>query len=177
MGLLVDDLLAFSRLSRQPLNTQRVAPAELVQQSLAELQPAQAGRRAKITVAELPECDADPRLLKQVFLNLIDNALKFTRRREVAEIEIGCQVISGENAYFVKDNGTGFDMAYAHKLFGVFQRLHRSEEYEGTGVGLAIVQRVVQRHGGLAWAEAAPDRGATFYFTLEGGHRHGVQPG
>jgi signal transduction histidine kinase len=175
MGRLVDDLLAFSRLSRQPLKTQRVAPAELVQQSLAELQPAQAGRRMKITVAPLPECDADPRLLKQVFLNLIDNALKFTRRRQVAEIEIGCQVISGENAYFVKDNGTGFDMTYAHKLFGVFQRLHRSDEYEGTGVGLAIVQRIVQRHGGLAWAEAAPDQGATFYFTLEGGHRHGTR--
>jgi light-regulated signal transduction histidine kinase (bacteriophytochrome) len=166
MGQLIDDLLTFSRLSRQPLRKQTVAPADLVRRVLADLHTEQAGRRVEIVIGELPPCQADPALLRQVLVNLLANALKFTRRQELARIEIGWQNSDGKCVYFVRDNGVGFDIQYAHKLFGVFQRLHRAEEYEGTGVGLAIVQRILHHHGGRAWAEAAVDRGATFYFTL-----------
>ncbi len=166
MGHLVDDLLAFSRLSRQPLNKQRVAPADLVRQALADLRAEQEGRRVEIVVGDLPDCEGDPALLKQVFVNLLANALKYTRKREVARIEVGCENREGERVCFVRDNGVGFDMQYVGKLFRVFQRLHRAEEYEGTGVGLAIVQRIIQRHGGRAWAEAEVNQGATFYFTI-----------
>jgi light-regulated signal transduction histidine kinase (bacteriophytochrome) len=188
MGNLVDDLLAFSRLSRQPLKKQQVAPQAVVGQALAELSAEQDGRRVELVITDLPACQADPALLKQVFVNLLANALKFTRYREVAKIEVGYAVhndpvLQGETAlapfsggtgaayagaYFIRDNGVGFDMQYVGKLFGVFQRLHRSEDFEGTGVGLAIVQRIVNRHGGRAWAEGEIDKGATFYFTLEG---------
>lgn len=195
MGQLVDDLLAFSRLSRQSLNKQPVSPADLVHQALEELRPDQDGRRVEIIIGDLPVCQADPVLLKQVFVNLLSNALKFTRKRDVAVIEIGCQRMTDDRrqmtddrqesivsrpssvVYYVKDNGVGFDMRYAHKLFGVFQRLHRAEEYEGTGVGLAIVQRIIHRHGGRVWAEAEVDKGATFYFTLEGGVSDGTTAG
>ena len=166
MGQLIDDLLAFSRLSRQPLKTQPVAPAELARQALADLRSEQEKRHVDIAIGELPVCQADPALLRQVFVNLLANALKFTRRREVACIEVGCQYTAGQCVYFVKDNGVGFDMRYAPKLFGVFQRLHRAEEYEGTGVGLAIVEHIVRRHGGQVWAEAVVDKGATFCFTI-----------
>jgi light-regulated signal transduction histidine kinase (bacteriophytochrome) len=172
MGQLIDDLLAFARLSRQPLSKQPVAPADLVQQALNELRPLQEGRRINFTIGDLPLCQADPALLKQVLVNLLANALKFTGRREVAVIEVGCREAPGAHVYFVKDNGVGFNMAYANKLFGVFQRLHPAEEYEGTGVGLAIVQRIIHRHGGRIWAEAAVDQGATFSFTLEGDTGH-----
>ncbi|MGH8068680.1 MAG: ATP-binding protein [Candidatus Entotheonellia bacterium] len=169
MGQLIDDLLAFSRLGRMELRKQRVATTDLVRQVLADLQAEQSGREVEITLGDLRPCRAEPSLLKQVFVNLLSNALKYSRKREVAHIVVGCREHDGEQVYFVKDNGVGFDMQYAKKLFGVFQRLHRAEEYEGTGVGLAIVQRIVHRHGGRVWAEAALDRGATFYFTLEGG--------
>jgi PAS domain S-box-containing protein len=177
MGHLIEDLLAFSRLSRQPLNKQRVAPVKLVREALVDLRAEKAGRQVEFMVGDLPACQADPILLKQIYVNLLSNALKFSRKRETARIEIGCKPSegsepkqgSGETIYFVKDNGVGFDMQYINKLFGVFQRLHRAEEYEGTGVGLAIVQRIVHRHGGRVWAEAEVDKGAEFYFTLGGG--------
>jgi PAS domain S-box-containing protein len=168
MGRLVDDLLAFSRLSRQPLKKQPVRVDRLVDQCLQELSAEQAGRKVDVRVGGLPECDGDPSLLKQVWTNLLSNALKYTNKRESAVIEVGGHNggSNSERTYFVKDNGVGFDMRYAHKLFGVFQRLHRSEDYDGTGVGLAIVQRIIHRHGGRIWAEAQPDHGATFYFTM-----------
>src|SRR5208282_1014071 len=112
--------------------------------------------------------ECDPGLMKQVFANLISNAVKYTRPRFPAIIEVGCQDLKGDTAVFVRDNGVGFSMKYADKLFGVFQRLHRSEEFEGTGVGLATVDRIVRKHGGCVWAEAALDKGATFYFTVPG---------
>jgi len=168
MGLLIDDLLAFSRLSRQLLNKQPVRPADLVRQCVDELRAEQQGRRVEIAIGDLPACQADPALLKHVWMNLMSNALKYTRKQEMAVIEVGSREQSGACVYFVKDNGVGFDMQYADKLFGVFQRLHRPEDYEGTGVGLAIVQRVIHRHGGRVWAEAAVNQGATFYFTFEG---------
>jgi signal transduction histidine kinase len=168
MGELIDDLLAFSRLSRQPLKRQPVNPGDLARQVLQEIRPDQNGRHLQVSIGDLPPCQADPALLKQVFTNFLSNALKFTRRRDPAQIDIGSLNGNGEPVYFVKDNGVGFDMKYADKLFAVFQRLHRAEEYEGTGVGLAIVQRVIHRHGGRVWVEAETEKGATFYFTLGG---------
>ncbi len=172
MGRLIDDLLTFARLSRQPLSKQLVRPADLVQQCVEELRAEQQGRRVEMAIGDLPACQADPALLKQVWLNLISNALKYTRKQEMAVIAVGCQEQDSATAYFVRDNGVGFDMRYADKLFGVFQRLHRAEEYAGTGVGLAIVQRIIHRHGGRVWAEAAVNHGATFYFTLQGAALH-----
>jgi PAS domain S-box-containing protein len=168
MGKLIDDLLAFAQFSRQPLNKRAVETDKLVRGALGELSSEQSGRPIEVRVGELPPCQGDPALLKQVWVNLLSNALKYTRGREPTVIEIGCLREKGENVFFVRDNGTGFDMQYAGKLFGVFQRLHRADEFEGTGVGLAIGQRIVRRHGGRIWAEAAVDRGATFYFTLPG---------
>jgi signal transduction histidine kinase len=166
MNSLIDDLLAFSHLSRQPLTKGSVDVAELVCQCLHELESEQAGRQLAIHVGKLPACAGDRSLLKQVWFNLLSNALKYTRKRDVAEITVGSQRQGDDTVYFVQDNGAGFDMRYSNKLFGVFQRLHRAEEYEGTGVGLANVQRIVLRHGGRIWAEAAVNQGATFYFTL-----------
>jgi PAS domain S-box-containing protein len=172
MGQLVDDLLAFSRLGRQPVAKERVDPERIARQVYGELREAQPKERdVRIRFTALPPCQADPALLRQVYANLLGNALKYTRRRERAEIEVGWDAAA--EAYFVKDNGVGFDMQHADKLFGVFQRLHRAEEYEGTGVGLAIVHRIVTRHGGRVWAQAAVDQGATFSFTLPGGPPHG----
>ena len=167
MGCLIDDLLAFAQLSRTPLLKQPVNTGDIVRGALAELEAQRAGRIVDLRVDALPGCSGDPALLKQVWLNLLSNALKYTRKREQASLEIGCLKTNGTDTFFVRDNGTGFDLRYADKLFGVFQRFHRAEDYEGTGVGLAIVQRIVQRHGGRVWAEAIVDRGATFYFTLE----------
>ena len=172
MGQLIDDLLTFSRLSRQPLKKESVEPTSLTRRVLSDLSAEQDGRQVEITVADLPTCQADPGLLKQVFVNLLSNALKYTRKCQVAHIEVGFKSYDGAIVYFVKDNGAGFDMRYVDKLFGVFQRLHRAEDYEGTGVGLAMVQRIIHRHGGRIWAEAEVDRGATFYFTLEGKDRN-----
>jgi PAS domain S-box-containing protein len=166
MGRLIDDLLGFSRLGRQPLRRRPINVEHLVGECLQELN-ATIGK-AQVEVKTLLPCEADEALLKQVFLNLLGNALKYSRLREEPRVQI--ESLRGEDGkvvYLVRDNGTGFDMKYAHKLFQVFQRLHRGAEFEGTGVGLAIVHRIVSRHGGRAWVEAAPDAGATFYFTLE----------
>ena len=167
MGQLIDDLLTFSRLSRAPLTKKKIDTGALVQAALNELSGEREGRQIDLRLNSLPECEADPALLKQVWVNLLSNALKYSRKREVAVIEIGCNAEDGAHAYFVRDNGAGFDMRYAHKLFGVFQRLHRAEDYAGTGVGLAIVQRVIHRHGGRVWAESVVDKGTTFHFTLK----------
>lgn len=166
MQSLIMSLLDFSRSSRQPLKRQTVAPADLVHQVLAELQNEQMGRQVRIVVGQLPPCQADPVLFKQIFANLLSNALKFTRQREVACIEIGTCAAGEQTAYFVRDNGIGFDIKQAGNLFGVFQRLHAAEDFEGNGVGLAIVARIVHRHGGRIWAEAEVDKGATFFFTI-----------
>jgi signal transduction histidine kinase len=173
MGQLVNDLLAFSRLGRMAIAKQTVEQGSMVRQCLAEMQEEQKGRQLEIAIGDLPTCQADPNLLKQVWTNLISNALKYTRKRTVARVEIGCLKVprsSGagtETVFFVKDNGAGFDMKYVHKLFGVFQRLHRAADYDGTGVGLAIVQRIVNRHGGRVWGEAQLNEGATFSFILD----------
>jgi PAS domain S-box-containing protein len=166
MEQLIDDLLAFSQFIRQPMNRQVVNCVELVQAVLDESVPQRKGRRIEINVEDLPACQADPALLKQVWVNLISNAIKYTRGRDPANIEIGSQHRDSEIVYFIRDNGAGFDMQFVNRLFGVFQRLHGPEEFEGTGVGLAIVQRIVKRHGGRIWAEAAVGSGASFYFTL-----------
>jgi light-regulated signal transduction histidine kinase (bacteriophytochrome) len=166
MDQLVQGLLDFSRLGRQPLHKRSVETASLVQQSLSELKGEYQGRTVDVRIGELPPCEGDPVLLKQVFVNLLQNALKFTRRRNPAVIEVGSIQTPKGRAYFVKDNGIGFNMQYAQQLFGVFQRLHRSEEYEGTGVGLAVVQRIIHRHGGTVWAESEVENGAVFYFTV-----------
>jgi light-regulated signal transduction histidine kinase (bacteriophytochrome) len=133
---------------------------------LEDLAGERTGRNVEVQVQKLPGCTGDPSLLRHVFVNLLSNALKFTRQKPKATIEVGYRDQDGENAYFVRDNGAGFDMRYAPKLFGVFQRLHDQEEFEGTGVGLSIVQRIIERHGGRIWAEGQVDKGATFYFTL-----------
>lgn len=166
MDQLIEALLHLSRIDRQSLVPRPVNLTELVRQTIKELQAEQPGRNMDIRVAELPECMCDPALLRQVFVNLLSNAMKFTRNRPVAVIEVGFKTEEAGIIYFVRDNGAGFDMQYAGKLFGVFRRLHSSEQFEGTGVGLSIVQRVIHRHGGRIWAEAAVDQGATFYFTL-----------
>jgi len=169
MGRLVDDLLRFSRLNRQPMRRQPVETRRVVDRALEQLRSSIEDRPVEISIGQLPPCRGDANLLEQVFVNLVGNGIKYSRGRTPARIEIGSRAdADGQTVYFVKDNGTGFDMNYAHKLFGVFQRLHRSEDYEGTGVGLAIVQRIVHRHGGRIWPEAEVDHGATFFFTLGG---------
>ncbi|NUM47953.1 MAG: PAS domain S-box protein [Anaerolineales bacterium] len=173
MSQLIEDLLTFSRLGRQPLQKHHVAPTEILAQILEDLHPELIARQVELSIAPtLPMCEADPALLRQVYTNLLSNALKYSRPRPVAKIEVSWINLDEEIVYFVRDNGVGFDMRYADKLFGVFQRLHRQEEFEGTGVGLANVHRIIHRHGGRIWAEAAVNQGATFYFTL--GNLHGA---
>ncbi len=166
MGVLVDELLALARIGRQALTYQPTVLNSLVDDVITMLTPDSEGRQVEWKIANLPQVDCDPTLMRQVFQNLISNALKYSRNRTPAVIEIGHLEQNGQPTIFVRDNGAGFSMKYADKLFGVFQRLHRAEEFEGTGVGLATVQRIVQKHGGRVWAEAEVDKGATFYFTL-----------
>jgi PAS domain S-box-containing protein len=166
MGALIDDLLIFSRMNRTELRHARVSQDALVHEAIDGLHSETNGRPIQWKINTLPEVEADPAMLRQVWVNLIANAVKYSRPRNPAEIEIGCNTVSGEFVFFVRDNGVGFDMQYAHKLFGVFQRLHRAEEFEGTGIGLANVRRIVHRHGGRTWAEGKIDGGATFFFSL-----------
>ena len=166
MDHLVSALLALSHLGRQAMDVQTVEPRQLVAEVLGELKEEKNGRRVEITVGALPSCVADGVLLKQVYMNLISNALKFTRTREVARITVGCRSENGLTTYFVQDNGVGFDMQYVGKLFGAFQRLHRAEDFAGTGVGLATVKRIILRHGGDVLAESEVGKGTTMYFTL-----------
>ena len=172
MGRLIDDLLAFSRTGRVEMRLVKVDMREMVDQVIRDLEMECAGRKITWDIKPLNKVAGDPSLLRLVWTNLLDNAVKYTRQREEAKIEIG-QMDDNHNGadvnevvYYVRDNGVGYDTRYATKLFGVFQRLHRAEDFEGTGIGLANVQRIIHRHGGRVWSEAQVDIGATFYFSL-----------
>jgi len=167
MGRMVDELLNLARIVRPEASRELTGLGALVEEVLSDLKPEMEGREITLEIGELPLVDCDPVLMKQVFANLFSNALKFTRPRPRAVIQAGHIRQAGQAVVFVRDNGVGFSMKYADKLFGVFQRLHRREEFEGTGIGLAIVQRIIHKHGGRVWAEAELDRGATFFFTLD----------
>jgi light-regulated signal transduction histidine kinase (bacteriophytochrome) len=166
MGVLIDGLLEFSRLGQRQLSKREVDMQKLCAQVVEELRSTPDGEQAVISIGSLPSARADPTLVRQVLVNLLSNGLKYSRGRHPVRIAVGASQRRGETAYWVRDNGAGFDMSHADKLFNVFQRLHSAEEYEGTGVGLALVARIVKRHGGRVWAEAVPDEGATFFFTL-----------
>src|SRR4030095_1878704 len=167
MGDLIDDLLAFSRIGRAETQKTMVRLEQLVKEALNEVRQETDGRNIGWRIGALPDLYGDRSMLRLALVNLISNAIKFTRTRPQAEIEIGCaDGKEDEIVVFIRDNGVGFDMKYVNKLFGVFQRLHRAEEFEGTGIGLATVQRIIHRHGGRVWAEGLVDRGATFYFSV-----------
>jgi len=168
-GQLVDDLLGLSQVGRRELKLEVVGLKGVVEAVLRDLEGEAQGRDIEWRVGELPFVECDAALIKQVMANLLSNALKYTRPRPKAVIEVGTRQKDGQAVVYVRDNGVGFSMKYADKLFGVFQRLHRAEDFEGTGVGLATVQRIVHKHGGQVWAEAELDKGATFYFTLRRG--------
>src|SRR6266568_2723072 len=166
MSRLVDDLLNLARVGRQELKCEPTPLGAVVQEVLTDLKRETEGRSIEWRINPLPTLECDSGLMRQVLTNLLSNAVKYTRPRSAAVIEVGHTEMNGEMAVFVRDNGVGFSMKYADKLFGVFQRLHRTEQFEGTGVGLATVDRIVRKHGGSVWAEAAVDEGATFYFTV-----------
>jgi len=167
MGNLIDDLLNLSKVGRAEITHQKVQLNSIVEDVLSEIKPELQTRQIEWRVGELPWAECDPGLIKQVFANLISNAVKYTRPREKAVIQIDKEIVNGETAIFIRDNGVGFDMKYADKLFGVFQRLHRAEDFEGTGVGLATVRRIIHLHQGRIWVAAELDKGATFWFTLK----------
>jgi len=166
MGYLIDDLLKLSRLTRTEMQWERVDLSALAHEIAADLRRTQPERQVEFVIADGVVASGDARLLRVVLENLLGNAWKFTSKQALARIEFGHAEGEGESVYFVRDNGAGFDMAYAGRLFGAFQRLHSTTEFEGTGIGLATVQRIIHRHGGRAWAEGAVDQGATFYFAL-----------
>jgi light-regulated signal transduction histidine kinase (bacteriophytochrome) len=166
MAALIDDLLQFSRTGRQEMLQAHIDMNLVLQEVLESIKQDNTGRNIEWIIATLPNVYGDYAMLRLVWINLLNNAVKFTRKKEKAKIEVGCREDNMEYVFFVRDNGVGFDMQYAHKLFGVFQRLHSSEEFEGTGIGLANVRRIIAKHGGHTWAEAALDQGAVFYFTL-----------
>lgn len=166
MGTLIENLLAFSRLGRAALREKRFDPNVLIDEVIREISNDTQGRNIEWNIHRLPNVQGDPDLLKQVWVNLLSNAVKYTRAANPAKIEVGCVENETGLEFYVKDNGAGFDMRYAHKLFGVFQRLHHAEEFEGTGIGLANVLQIISKHGGKVRAEGKPGAGATFYFTL-----------
>jgi signal transduction histidine kinase len=166
MAGMIEDLLRLAQIGRQQLRLQKTSIKDLIDDVVADLKSEVGERRIEWRVGELPSLECDRGLIKQVFTNLVGNAVKYTRPREIAVIEVGHCDEEGHPVIFVRDNGAGFEMKYADKLFGAFQRLHRQDEFEGTGVGLATVHRIIRRHGGRIWAEAEPHKGATFYFTL-----------
>jgi len=166
MGRLIDDLLAFSRLGRQAINPANLDMTGMARDMFERLCAQSNGRKPQLRLESIPPAFADRALLDQVWANLIGNALKYSGKREQALVEIGAISDDREHIYYVRDNGAGFDPRYKAKLFGVFQRLHDASEFSGTGVGLALVQRIVLRHHGRVWADGKPDNGATFYFTL-----------
>jgi light-regulated signal transduction histidine kinase (bacteriophytochrome) len=166
MGRLIDDLLNFCRIGKCTIQSSCVDMEGMVREVYCELRHGDADRQVELRLHGLPGAAADPVLVRQVWTNLLDNAFKYTRPRTCAEVEVGGSTADGESVYFIRDNGIGLDMKYADKLFKVFQRLHGADEFEGNGVGLALVQRIVQLHNGRVWVESKPDQGATFYFTL-----------
>lgn len=166
MGTLIDDLLQFSRIGRQELQRVEVDMNALVREEIEKLTSQNTGRKILWKVADLPRVRGDYTLLKQVWMNLLDNAVKYSKYKDNPKIEVGCTSEQDRWVFFVRDNGVGFDMQYASKLFGVFQRMHSSAEFEGTGIGLANVQEIIHKHSGRVWASAQPDKGATFYFEL-----------
>jgi light-regulated signal transduction histidine kinase (bacteriophytochrome) len=167
MGQLIDDMLQLSRVTRAEMRQEPVNLSALAQALAARLQEAEPGRQVAFNIQAGLSAQGDASLLEAVLSNLLGNAFKFTSQRAEARIEFGQTEIQGERAFFVRDNGAGFDIAYAQKLFGAFQRMHKASEFPGTGIGLATVQRVIHRHGGRVWAESTVNQGATFYFTLE----------
>ncbi|MBK9391184.1 MAG: GHKL domain-containing protein [Bacteroidetes bacterium] len=166
MGQLIDELLAFSRIGRSEINTSKIDMNNLVKTVINEITTPEERNLIKIKINKLPSAYGDPAVIKQVITNLLSNAIKYSSKKEKPSINIGWEQTKYNQAYFVKDNGVGFDMKYSNKLFGVFQRLHSTKEFEGNGVGLAIVQRIIHRHGGKVWAEGEVGMGATFFFTL-----------
>jgi two-component system sensor kinase len=166
MGQLIDALLRFSRMSRQPLKKFRIDMTNLAREVFSQVSLETQNHKIKFDLSPLPDVEADGVLMRQLWINLFDNAFKFTRLRKQAKLEVSGSIQGGEVLYIVADNGIGFDMKYINKLFGVFQRLHTQEQFEGTGVGLALVQRIIHRHGGRIWAESAVDQGTKFFFTL-----------
>jgi signal transduction histidine kinase len=166
MGQLIDDLLTFAQLGRSAVNPKTTQMRDIAQQAVDEQVLLFPDVRAKFTIGDLPSCNCDPSLIRLVFSNLISNAVKFSSKNELPVVEIGSTIVGDHPVYYVKDNGVGFNMEYSGKLFGLFQRLHKTTEFEGTGVGLAAVQRIIGKHGGKVWFESEPGKGTTFFFTL-----------
>jgi PAS domain S-box-containing protein len=166
MGTLIDDLLSFSRTGRAEMKKSTLNMNQVIEDALVQIKPLLTDRKIEWKISSLPEANGDYNLLRLVWINLLDNAVKYTQSREIAVIQIGYNDEKRETVFFIKDNGAGFDMKYADKLFGVFQRLHSSSQFDGTGIGLANVHRIILRHGGRTWAEAETDKGATFYFSI-----------